>query len=255
MGFTFSGKRTFDARTLLRNLAIGEADRKVTTKDEQGIPGNELDIFTPRDEKGLSRSFYLYHGNPIAMYDPYIERYFVSTFGWKDSVTTRAKIQSVLGKQYLAYKRDRKTHDITLSVGGEPLEDSKILFTHLLGADGVHVMDAWRAWKVPFTAVAGSNDTGTWSDSPCPSHSVNSELESIMSFLKKHGMRPYACYAQTSNVFCIARYVCVPLHSVLEARNILSEHEVNFREKYLYAYRITSAQAGDALAPVEGGYL
>lgn len=252
MGYAFSGKRTSDARTLLRDLAIGEAKRKVTAKDEQGIPGNELDIFAPRDEAGLSRSFYLYHGNPIAMYDPYIERFFVSTYGWDDSITTRKKIDDILGDAHLDYKRDRKTHEITLTVRGEPFTDSEELFRHLLCSDGIHVMNSWRRWVEPFTAVAGCNDTGSWSDSPCPTSLADKEVERLLTYLRSKGFKPYQCYTQTSNVFCVARYICVPLHQVIKAREAIAELEL--RTDYTLAYDVQGIPPSDTPISITGGY-
>ena len=37
-------------------------------------------------------------------------------------------------------------------------------------------------------AVLGSSDTGTWSDSPCPSGEVSKELNSFRAFLQKKGI-------------------------------------------------------------------
>ena len=36
--------------------------------------------------------------------------------------------------------------------------------------------DGWRGYYEPINAVAGANNTGSWDDSPCPSHVCESEI-------------------------------------------------------------------------------
>jgi len=71
-------------------------------------------------------------------------------------------------------------------------------------------IDGWRCYWVPALAVAGASDTGTYSDSPCPSHEVNQEL----SRLRKEVFRPAGIASRTkwgcsSNLFCSKRWLVV----------------------------------------------
>ena len=49
-----------------------------------------------------------------------------------------------------------------------------------------HRIDGWRGFWIPGTAVAGVSDTGTWSDSPCPTPAVKAELRALA---EHHGRR------------------------------------------------------------------
>ena len=40
--------------------------------------------------------------------------------------------------------------------------------------------DGWRGRVVPVNAVGAANDTGTWRDSPCPSHLVKAEKKTVV---------------------------------------------------------------------------
>ena len=71
-------------------------------------------------------------------------------------------------------------------------------------------IDGWRGYWVPALAVAGSSDTGTYADSPCPSNEVNLEL----SRLRKEVLRPAGITSRTrwgnsSNLFCSKRWLVV----------------------------------------------
>lgn len=72
-----------------------------------------------------------------------------------------------------------------------------------------HKIDGWRGYSIPFGAVCGSSDTGTWSDSPCPSPKVEAEIKAVQSELRKHGIRSRQKTGETSNVFCAKRWLCV----------------------------------------------
>jgi hypothetical protein len=65
----------------------------------------------------------------------------------------------------------------------------------------------WRGYEEPINAVAGVNDTGTYSDSPCNSNTAKSELKLFTARLKKEGIKYRTIMCRTSNVFCASRYV------------------------------------------------
>lgn len=72
-----------------------------------------------------------------------------------------------------------------------------------------HKTDGWRGYAIPFGAVCGASDTGTWSDSPAPSHKVEAEIKAVQSELRKQGIRSRQKFGETSNVFCGKRWLCV----------------------------------------------
>lgn len=73
-----------------------------------------------------------------------------------------------------------------------------------------HRIDGWRGYRIPGLAVAGSSDTGTWSDSPCPSGKVADEIRKLQrECLRPAGIHSRQRYGGSSNVFCGKRWVCV----------------------------------------------
>ena len=67
----------------------------------------------------------------------------------------------------------------------------------------------WRGHEEPVNAVGGANDTGTWSDSPCPSGKREREIKGFCRLLKVNGINYKTTWCKSSNVFCMAQYVCV----------------------------------------------
>ncbi len=67
--------------------------------------------------------------------------------------------------------------------------------------------DGWRGYEEPEFAVAGANDTGSWSDSPCPSNVATEELNKAREVLSKSGIKTKEIVTQSSNVFCVHRYL------------------------------------------------
>lgn len=73
-----------------------------------------------------------------------------------------------------------------------------------------HRIDGWRGYWIPGKAIAGASDTGTWSDSPCPTPRVKSEIRTLQRWLRtKHGITTRTRYGSSSNVFCGKRWLCV----------------------------------------------
>jgi len=82
--------------------------------------------------------------------------------------------------------------------------------------------NAWRGQEEPVYAVAGANDTGMSSDSPCPSDVCKAELGMVKQVLKENNIPARMATGQSSNVFCLCRYLIVPVNLVEAARGILS---------------------------------
>jgi len=69
--------------------------------------------------------------------------------------------------------------------------------------------DGWRGYEQPKFAVCGANNTGGWSDSPCPENVCISELDKAKQVLINNNI-PYTFkWCETSNVFCIHGYILV----------------------------------------------
>lgn len=92
--------------------------------------------------------------------------------------------------------------------------------------------DGWRGYSQPIFAVAGANDTGGWEDSPCPSDLCKKELDALCADLKHAGIKFKRTYGETSNVFCIHRYVVVSKVDHARAYEIADQHIANTRLLY-----------------------
>lgn len=76
------------------------------------------------------------------------------------------------------------------------------------------IPDRWntagRGYRIPGNAVLGASDTGLWSDSPCPSGEVLDEIRRFRKeVLRPAGVPSRTKTLNTSNVFCLKRWVCV----------------------------------------------
>ena len=81
--------------------------------------------------------------------------------------------------------------------------------------------DGWRGYYQPIDAVAGANNTGMYSDSPCPTNVCRAELKAAANVLKKAGIphRLQAC--ESSNVFCEHVYLVVPAEDVARGKELI----------------------------------
>lgn len=83
--------------------------------------------------------------------------------------------------------------------------------------------DAWRGYEQPVYAVAGANDTGESSDSPCRSSVCKMELGMAQKALKEKGIPSRLFSGRSSNVFCMHRYLIAPVNLIEQARAVMSE--------------------------------
>lgn len=87
-----------------------------------------------------------------------------------------------------------------------------------------HRIDGWRGFMIPGTAVAGSSDTGMFSDSPCPSDAVKAEIRRFQrECLRPAGIKSRVRFGQSSNVFCGKRWVCVAAEEHARAMALANE--------------------------------
>jgi len=70
-------------------------------------------------------------------------------------------------------------------------------------------LDAHRGYSIPGPAIAGASDTGTDSDSPCPTPRVKHEIRELQRWLKTVGITTRTRYGGSSNIFCGKRWLCV----------------------------------------------
>lgn len=84
--------------------------------------------------------------------------------------------------------------------------------------------DGWRGGYFPLYYVAGANDTGMWSDSPCRSDIAKAELEGVRKHLRKNGISTRLMCCQSSNVFMMRRFVIVKPQDLDRALALVSEY-------------------------------
>ena len=96
--------------------------------------------------------------------------------------------------------------------------------------------DGWRGYEEPIYYVAGANDTGTWSDSPCPTPVALAELGAVRSVLRKAKIRSKQIITRSSNVFCAHRYLLVTPADFDRAKEIVNEYyeKARYETRLLY---------------------
>ncbi len=104
----------------------------------------------------------------------------------------------------------------------------------VLETEYIHT-DGWRGYSQPKYAVCGANDTGSWSDSPCPTRIATSELNTVKTLLKRANIPVKEVVCETSNVFCIHRYLVPKLKDVELAKTLVKEFLASNETDLLYA--------------------
>ena len=79
----------------------------------------------------------------------------------------------------------------------------------------------WRGYLEPINAVCGANCTGDWDDSPCPTKVTKSELLMAKKVLRSAKIPYKQTVCQSSNVFCVHVYLCVPASKKEPARELI----------------------------------
>lgn len=85
----------------------------------------------------------------------------------------------------------------------------------------------WKGHEEPIYWIAGCNDTGTFSDSPCPTNVAMKELLIVKKMLKENGIHYRQMVCKSSNVFCIRRYLVVSPFDFEKAREIVNKEYKN----------------------------
>ncbi len=87
-----------------------------------------------------------------------------------------------------------------------------------------HRIDGWRGFSIPGAAVAGASDTGTFSDSPCPSDRVRAEIDRFRDeCLKPAGIKSRVRGGGSSNVCCGKIWVVVAVEDHRKAMALANE--------------------------------
>jgi hypothetical protein len=94
--------------------------------------------------------------------------------------------------------------------------------------------DAYSGYYEPIYAVCGANDTGTYDDSPCPSGVATKELSVIKSLFNNMNIRHKEVVCETSNVFCVHRYLVTTPRDVEKARDIVEKYILSHDTQLLY---------------------
>lgn len=93
-------------------------------------------------------------------------------------------------------------------------------------------IDGWRGYSEPINAVGGCNDTGTWSDSPCPSDVAGKEIKEFQKLLRAEKINYRTVGGVSSNIFCNKIYVCVHQDNRKKALEIAKKHQDNNTELF-----------------------
>lgn len=92
------------------------------------------------------------------------------------------------------------------------------------------VDNSGRGYYEPLLGVCGANDTGSWEDSPCPSHVAVRELNDAKSVLTKANIPSRELTLETSNVFCVHRYLIVQPINLEKARELMAAHVTSSKD-------------------------
>jgi hypothetical protein len=95
----------------------------------------------------------------------------------------------------------------------------------------------YRGYYEPVFYVAGCNDTGSWDDSPCPTNVAKTELNIIRILLKRNKIKCREMVCESSNVFCVHRYLVVSEFDFGNAKEIINkEYNARLKESTMLLY-------------------
>lgn len=179
------------------------------------------------------------HGNVIAWRPPTGHGVCVTLCGW-NTKTTRKYLSLLPGVSVL-------TESGKPCINGIPVAEDEVLTIRakgykkptgpkgdmwITGKTWV-ATDGWRGYEEPAYAVCGANDTGMWSDSPCPTTTCKAELGLAEQRLKEAGVKYKHASGQSSNVFCLHRYLIVKPKDMERATELVAPLIQDTRLMYL----------------------
>lgn len=83
--------------------------------------------------------------------------------------------------------------------------------------------DGWHGAYRYVNAIVGANDTGTFSDSPCPTNVCKNELRRVTFELRKLGIKYRTLIGTSSNLFCVSRQIVVSDKDISKAREVVTD--------------------------------
>ncbi len=98
-----------------------------------------------------------------------------------------------------------------------------------------HHSDGWRGYEYPEYAIAGANDTGMWSDSPCRTEVAEKELNEVTELLRAQQIPVKKITCQTSNVFCVHHYIVPMVKDVEKAKEVVKTYIETNSTQLIYA--------------------
>jgi uncharacterized protein YggL (DUF469 family) len=108
-----------------------------------------------------------------------------------------------------------------------------------------HKIDGWRGYRMPTLSIVGASDTGTWSDSPCPSDKVEEELvRFIKEVLKPNKIKYRRSNGESSNVFCGKRWISVNVQDFARAAQLAADWLDDNNNSTSYIHDADLAQIG-----------
>lgn len=189
----------------------GKRDKPYRQDDLPAFWGVFVDEIVPFD----GFTVWFYHGYPIAMFDHEKHEYTLGNAGYQ-TATTKARLNVLTGVR-ISQKGGVWYNN------GEPFVDHSDEIYDRIGRSSRVKIDGWRGYSRPMFAVEEVSDTGTWSDSPCPSSKAEEKVKETIATLKSRKVKAYEAFGTTSNVFCMKRYVIVRGIDYAKAVEILKE--------------------------------
>lgn len=171
----------------------------------------------------------IYHGNPIAKWDGTL---YISAGGYEGkggatgSKTTKDILNqlpdvSIYQKNFQWYQHSNEWNGDWLNIGIPAPEINTAKIGDYYDKTEKYIKtDGWRGYSEPEFAVCGANDTGMWEDSPCRSDIAENELKEVADMLKSNGIESKEIVCESSNVFCVHRYLIVKVKDFKRAKEL-----------------------------------
>lgn len=87
-----------------------------------------------------------------------------------------------------------------------------------------HRLDGWRGYPVPATAIIGGSYTGDAPDSPAKGAELAAEISRFRKeVLRPAGIASRGVWGESSNVFCMKRWLCVSKEDFPKAAELTVE--------------------------------
>lgn len=175
-----------------------------------GKCGYFIDEIVKLYSKDLKRylSFWLYHGNAIAMFDHEEKMYFYTSAGWKSN-TTKDRLNNIganiTQKNFEWFRNGEKWTDDEVT--------KEFISTTLRRITGNMERHYFCLDTFP--------DTGTWEDSPYRSETVEEKLQNLERISRTEGIKTYRGHDTTQNVFCMYRSLYVRGCDFEKAKEVL----------------------------------